>query len=131
MKRTPSHIVAAALTSKPAAAFRIPSCSTILSIAETLLTHLRHSAAPDVLQLRPLPVSFPTMASVTMCSRIAAAGTRFPDVGGLNGAFRGLSVTARPAVSATFRPAAATTRRNARLEVQVRSHHTCVAPHFA
>lgn len=61
-----------------------------------------------------------------MCSRIAAAGTRSPDVGGLNGAFRGMSVTARPAVSATFRPAAATTRRNARLEVQARNREVGV-----
>lgn len=60
------------------------------------------------------------MASVTMCSRVAAAGTRSADVSGLSGSFRGISLAARPAVSASFRPAAAAGRRTARLEVQVR-----------
>jgi len=66
------------------------------------------------------------MASVTMCSRVAAAGTRSADVSGLSGSFRGISLAARPAVSASFRPAAAAGRRTARLEVQARNREVGV-----
>lgn len=61
------------------------------------------------------------MASVTMCSRVATAGSRSAEASGLSGAFRGMSLAARPAMPATFRPAAAAGRRTARLEVQVRA----------